>query len=92
MLNEKFPFGFKVAVKWKLTKSHATRLKSAKYKIRVIKEQLLKWMSYNQTNQSHSLSYDETSFLAIKNCLFLFIAYSYFKKPNQKIWKTFCRS
>ena len=41
MLNEKFPFGFKVAIKLNLTKSHATRLKSA------IKEQLLKWNSYN---------------------------------------------
>ena len=40
MLNEKFAFCFKITIKWNLTKSHATRLKSAKYKTRVIKEQL----------------------------------------------------
>ena len=42
MLNEKFTFCFKITIKWNLTKSHATRLKSAKYKTHVIKEQLLK--------------------------------------------------
>ena len=47
MFNEKFQFFFKTAIKWNLTKSHATRLKSAKYKTHVIKEQLLKLMSYN---------------------------------------------
>ena len=45
-------------------KSHTTRLKSAKYKTLVIKEQLLKWMSYNTMNQSQGLSYDETFFLS----------------------------
>ena len=39
MLNEKFTFCFKITIKWNLTKSHATRLKSAKYKTHVIKEQ-----------------------------------------------------
>ena len=29
MLNEKFTFCFKITIKWKPTKSHATRLKSA---------------------------------------------------------------
>ena len=43
----------KITLKWNLTKSHATRLKSAKYKTHGIKEQLLKWMSYNKINQSH---------------------------------------
>ena len=32
MLNEKFTFYFKIIIKWNLTKSHAIRLKSAKYK------------------------------------------------------------
>ena len=31
MLNEKFTFCFKITIKWNLTKSHATRLKSTKY-------------------------------------------------------------
>ena len=57
MLNEKFTFCFKMTIKWNLKKSHATRLKSAKYKTQVIKEQLLKWLSYNKINQSHGLSY-----------------------------------
>ena len=43
MLNdEKFTFCFKIIIKWNLTKSHAARLKTAKYKTHVIKEQLLK--------------------------------------------------
>ena len=42
MLNENFKFCFKVTIKLDLTKSHATRLKSAKYKTHVIKEQFLK--------------------------------------------------
>ena len=33
MLNEKFTFCFKITIKWNLTKSRATRLKSAKYKL-----------------------------------------------------------
>ena len=33
MLSEKFTFCFKITIKWNLTKSHATRLKSAKYKL-----------------------------------------------------------
>ena len=40
MLNEKFQFSFKIAIKWYLTKSHATRLKSAKYETQVITEYL----------------------------------------------------
>ena len=39
MLNEKFTFYFKIIIKWNLTKSHAIRLKSAKYKTHVIREQ-----------------------------------------------------
>ena len=38
MLNEKFTFCFKITIKQNLTKSHATRLKSAKHKTHVIKE------------------------------------------------------
>ena len=33
MLNEKFTFCFKITIKWNLTQSAATRLKSAKYKL-----------------------------------------------------------
>ena len=73
MLNEKFTFCFKITIKWNLTKSHATRLKSAKYKTHVIKEQLLKRMDYNKMNQSHGLSCNETLFL------------SYQKVPKVKI-------
>ena len=73
MLNETFTFCFKITIKWHLTKSYATRLKSAKYKTHVIKEQLLKLMSYNKMNQSHGLSYGETLFL------------SYQKVPTVKI-------
>ena len=73
-----YSFYFKITIKWNLTKSHATRLKSGKYKTHMIKEQLLKWMSYNKMNQSHGLSYDETLFISyqkvpkVKDCLFLF--------------------
>ena len=42
MLNEKFTFCFKIAIKWNPIKLYATRLKSAKYKTHVIKEELLK--------------------------------------------------
>ena len=34
------------------------KLNLAKYKTHVIKEQLLKWTSYNKMNQYHGLSYD----------------------------------
>ena len=73
MLNEKFTFYFKTAIKWNLTESHATRWKAAKNKTHVIKEHLLKWMSYNQMKQSYSLSYDESLFLSYQKvpCLFL---------------------
>ena len=33
MLSEKFTFCFKITIKWNLTKSHATRLKYAKYNL-----------------------------------------------------------
>ena len=42
MLNEKFTFYFKIAIKWNPIKLYATRLKSAKYKSHVIKKELLK--------------------------------------------------
>ena len=42
MLNEKFTFCFKITIKWNLTKSHPTRLKSIRYKAHVIKQYLLK--------------------------------------------------
>ena len=79
MLNEKFTFCFKVTIRLNITKSHATRLKSAKYKTRVIKEQLLKWMSYNKMNQSHGLSYDQTLFLSYQKVSNGNIACSYSK-------------
>ena len=50
MLNEKCIFCLKITIKWNLTKSHDTRLKSANYKTHVINEQLLKWMRYNKIN------------------------------------------
>ena len=70
MLNEKFTFCFKITIKWNLIRSHTTRLKPAKYKTHVIKEQLFKWMGYNKMNQSHSLSIIWWNFG--KDCLFLF--------------------
>ena len=61
------------------TKWPATRLKSAKYKIHGIKEQLFKRISYNKMNQYCGLSYDEALFLSYqkssnkgKDCLLLF--------------------
>ena len=33
MLNEKFTYCFKIAINWNITKSHATRLEPAKYKL-----------------------------------------------------------
>ena len=79
MLNENFKFCFKITIKLDLTKSHATRLKSVKFKTHVIKEQFLKWMSYNKMNQSHGLSYDETLFL------------TYQKVPNVKIDRSYSK-
>ena len=37
MLNKMFTFCFKTTIKWNLIKSHPARLKSTKYKTRVIK-------------------------------------------------------
>ena len=51
MLNQKFTFCFKITIKWNLTKLHATRLKSAKYKTHEMKDQILKQMIYNKMNQ-----------------------------------------
>ena len=79
MLNEKFTFCFKMTIKWNLTKSHATRLKSAKYKTLMIKEQLLKWMSCDKMNQSQGLSYDQTLFLSYQKIPKLKIAWFYSK-------------
>ena len=77
-MNEKF----KITIKWNLTKSHATRLKSAKYKTHVIKEQFLKRLGYNTMNQSHGLSYDETLFLSYQKVLKVNIACSYSKEGD----------
>ena len=82
MLNEKFTFCFKITIKLNLTKSHATRLKSAKYKTDVIKEQLLKWMSYNYMNQFDDLSYDETLFLSCQKVTKVKIACFYSKEGD----------
>ena len=81
-MNEKFTFCFKVTVTWNLTKSHSTRLKSAKYKTHVIKKQLLKSMSYNKMNQSHGLSYGKTLFLSYQKVPKIDIACSYAKDGN----------
>ena len=51
MFNEKFQFCFKT-IKWNLIKSYAASLKSAEYKIHLIKGQLLKLMNYKKMNQS----------------------------------------
>ena len=40
MFNKTFTLAFKITIKWNLKKSHAARLKSAKYKAHVIKENL----------------------------------------------------
>ena len=37
-MNEKLTFFFEFTIKWNLTKTHAARLKSAKYKTRVLQE------------------------------------------------------
>ena len=79
MSNEKFIFCFKITIKWNLTKSHATSLKSVKCKTHAIKEQLLKRMSYNKMNQSHGLSYDKTLFLSCQKASKVKIACSYSK-------------
>ena len=42
MLNQKFTFCFKITIKWNLTKSPTTKLKSDKYKTHVVKAQFLK--------------------------------------------------
>ena len=80
MLNDMLTFFSKVTIKWNLTKSHATRLKSLKYKTHEIKEQLLKWMSYNKMNQSHGLTYNETLFLSYQKVPKVKIACSYSKE------------
>ena len=77
-----FTLSFKITIKWNLTKSHAAILKSAKHKTHVIKEQLLKWMSYNKMNQSHGLSYDETLFLSYQEVPKVKIACSYSKEGD----------
>ena len=41
-----------------------------KYKTHVVRENLSKWMNYNNMNQSHGLSYDdETLFLSYQKKL-----------------------
>ena len=75
-------FCFEITIKWNVTKSHATRLKSAKYKTDVIKEQLIKLISYNNINQSHGLSYDETLFLSYQKVPKAKVACSYSKEGD----------
>ena len=82
MQNQTFAFCFKITIKWNLTKSHATRLKSDKHTTHVIKEQLLKWIRYNKMNQSHGLSYDETLFLSYQKALEVKISCSYSKEDD----------
>ena len=52
MLHEKFVFCFKITIKWNLTKPHATRLKSVKYKTHVTKKTLL---NMNMLQQEESI-------------------------------------
>ena len=64
-------------------KSNAIRLKSAKYKTHVIKEQIFKRMSYNKIkmNQSYDLSY-ETLFLHYQKVPKVKTACSYSKEGD----------
>ena len=55
MLNEKFTFCFKIAIKWNPIKLYATRLKSAKYKSHVIKKRAIK-VNELQRDESYGLS------------------------------------
>ena len=77
MLKKNFTIYFEI-IKWNLAKSHAVKLKSAKYKTRVINKYLPTWMRNNHMSQSCSLSYYEILFLNFeksfkgKSCLFLF--------------------
>ena len=73
MLNGKFTICFKITIKRNLTKSHASRLRSAKYKTHVIKERLLNLISYNKMNQSYGLSLDKTYFLSYEKVRWLSI-------------------
>ena len=74
-------FCFEITIKWSVTKLHATRLKSAKYKTDVIKEQLIKLISCNNINQSHGL-YDETLFLSYQKVPKAKMACSYSKEGD----------
>ena len=68
MLNEKFTFCFKITIKWNLTNHMLPdQNQPNKYKTHVIKQQLFKWMSYTEMNQSHGLPYDETLFLSYQS-------------------------
>ena len=87
MLNEKFTFWFEVTIKWNLTKTHAARLKSAKYKTRVIQQHFFKWMSYCQMDWSYGLSsYDGTLFLSYQKLWKVQIACSSYSKEGDLYW------
>ena len=80
MLNEKLTFCLKISIKSNQTKSHTTTLKSAEYKVHVMKEQLFKWMSF----KSHGLSFDETLFLSYQKVPKVKTVRSYSKEGDLK--------
>ena len=59
-----------------------TKIKSAKFKTHMKKEQLLKLMKYSKMNQFYSLSYDETLFLSYQKVPKLKAACSYSKEGD----------
>ena len=80
MLNEKLTFCLKISIKSNQIKSHTTTLKSAEYKVHVMKEQLFKLMSF----KSHGLLYNETLFLSYQKVPKVKIVCSYSKDFDLK--------
>ena len=80
MLNEKLTFCLKISIKSNEIKSHTTTLKSAEYKVHVMKEQLFKLMSF----KSHGLLYNETLFLSYQKVPKVKIVCSYSKDFDLK--------
>ena len=63
MLNEKFAFCFEMIIRWTETNLHGTRVKSTKCKTHVIKDYLLKLMSWINLMVYHMMKLS----LVIKN-------------------------
>ena len=64
-MNEKCTFFSKITIRWNPTKTHATKLKSTKHK-HVVKQYLLKMMTYNQINNCTAYHMMKVYFLSIK--------------------------